>query len=216
MADIGNKDYNYIWDKWIKAYRGGNFLEMEAENMDTLIKARGFLHQNHVHVNDWQAFNKYIDDRKSAGQVKKVEISNTKQEENRSKEWWHKPLYVAITSIILTNFIQFYFNSYSTSRQKAELDQFKLMLTDKNNEIVELKNENKALADKKPEIPVTVIDKATGNQLYIGRPIPRPTHYEFPITLNDGQGFYRIDQYNILNQFKGMLIIKKEPAQQSE
>jgi len=59
------ENYNYIWDKWLKAYRSGDFSEMDKESVDTLIKARGYLHLNHVHVNDWKEFNKYIDERKS-------------------------------------------------------------------------------------------------------------------------------------------------------
>lgn len=61
---MSDKDYNYIWNKWLKAYRDGDFSEMDKESIDTLIKARGFLHLNSVHINDWNAFNKYIDDRK--------------------------------------------------------------------------------------------------------------------------------------------------------
>jgi hypothetical protein len=59
------ENYNYIWDKWLKAYRSGDFSEMDKESVDTLIKARGYLHLNHVHANDWKEFNKYIDERKS-------------------------------------------------------------------------------------------------------------------------------------------------------
>ena len=79
----------------------------------------------------------------------------------------------------------------------------------KNKEITDLKKEIQSIKNQMPEIPVTVIDLATKNQLYIGRPIPRPTHYEFPITLNDGQGSYRIDQYRWFSDFKGVLIIQK-------
>ena len=79
----------------------------------------------------------------------------------------------------------------------------------KNRETLNLKKEIQSLKNQMPEIPVTVIDPATKNQLYIGRPIPKPTHYEFPITLNDGQGSYRIDQYKWSNEFKGVLIIQK-------
>lgn len=59
------ENYNYIWDKWLKAYRSGDFSEMDKESVDTLIKARGYLHLNQVHVNYWKEFNKYIDERRS-------------------------------------------------------------------------------------------------------------------------------------------------------
>ena len=77
-------------------------------------------------------------------------------------------------------------------------------------EVHDLKKEIQNLKSQMPEMPITVIDPATKNQLYIGRPIPRPTHYEFPITLNDGQGSYRIDQYRWFSRFKGALIVQRE------
>lgn len=82
----------------------------------------------------------------------------------------------------------------------------------KSNEITELKKEIQSLKNQMPEIPITVIDPATKNQLYIGRPIKKLTYYEFPITLNDGRGSYRIDQYNLLNKYSGKLIVIKESA----
>ncbi len=80
----------------------------------------------------------------------------------------------------------------------------------KNKEISELKKGIQSIKNQMPELPVTVIDAATKNQLYIGRPIPRLTHYEFPIILNDGKGVYRIDRYALQDQFNALLIIKKE------
>lgn len=60
-------------------------------------------------------------------------------------------------------------------------------------------------------MPTTVIDRKTGNYLYIGRPIghsePYGGYYEFPVTLNDGKGEYRIDKYDLMNK---VLVIKKQ------
>jgi hypothetical protein len=59
-------------------------------------------------------------------------------------------------------------------------------------------------------MPTIAIDRRTGNYLYIGRPIghsePHGGYYEFPVTLNDGKGEYRIDKYDLMNK---ALIIKK-------
>jgi len=77
----------------------------------------------------------------------------------------------------------------------------------KNKEIGNLKQELTNLENQMPKMPVTVVDPATKNQLYIGTPIPRSTHYEFPIILNDGKGVYRIDHYALENRFKGKLVV---------
>lgn len=128
----------------------------------------------------------------------------------KEKKWWHDPLFLVLVSILGTGTFSFFIASHIFNKQKAELGEVQLIVADKKDEIAELKKENKVLRDRMPEMPITVVDKDTGNQLYIGRPIPRLTHYEFPITLNDGQGSYRIDQYNWLNRYSGKLIVIKE------
>lgn len=85
MEDINMKDYNYIWEKWLKVYKSGNFSEIDEESLDTLLKAKGFLHLNSVHTDSWEAFGKYIDERKS----------------KKSKKWWHDPLFVGIAGAIV-------------------------------------------------------------------------------------------------------------------
>lgn len=90
---MSDKDYNYIWNKGLKAYRAGDFSEINMEPIDTLIKARGFLHLNSVHTNDWNAFNKYIDDRErdaKSKQIEEAEVSIKHIPKKQKRNLWKK------------------------------------------------------------------------------------------------------------------------------
>jgi hypothetical protein len=80
---MSDKNYNYIWDKWLKAYSTGDFSEMGKETIDTLIKARGFLRPNSVHTDDWNAFNKYIDERRHDEKSTQIETGQSKKERKK-------------------------------------------------------------------------------------------------------------------------------------
>lgn len=116
------------------------------------------------------------------------------------KEWYHKPLWVAVIAIVLSTLInQVIFHCQRKDVLKVQL----VSEIFKGSEKMEM-----------PELPLTIIDKQTANQLYIGRPIAHPAYYEFPITLNDGKGSYRIDRYDIINKYAGKTIyIEKAPAE---
>ncbi|MFC1674605.1 hypothetical protein ACFL1K_01730 [Candidatus Omnitrophota bacterium] len=130
------------------------------------------------------------------------------------KGWINNPIVRSIVSValgaIIGSIITGTYQIYIYNKQKAELNSTKMVVEDKNLEIAEFRKELRECQKKMPEMPVTVVDPATGNQLYIGRPIGKELHYEFPITLNDGQGSYRIDQYRLLNEFEGKLIILRK------
>lgn len=204
---ISEKSHEIV-NKFCKFVENGDRALIEQYSLEELKQAK-----YQYSKDSYREFYKAIEDRiielEKYGEEKK---RNLRDEEKQKKEgWWQKPLFINLIrpflEIALTGIITWNIAVFS---QKADLSSLRLVLGNKDNEIAELKKEIQVLRDRRPELPVTVEDKTTGNQLYIGRPIAHRDYYEFPITLNDGQGFYRIDQYKFLNEFKGMFIIVKE------
>jgi len=186
-----------IADDFLNYIRYGNKDYIKKYSKEDVKSALSFIPASNSHKQWYKEMEKYIEELEVEERMKK------------EKRWWNSRLFVGIASSVVSALILGSVSLYIYSKQSEKINQIELVLEDKNRQIAELKKENNFLRNKKPEIPVTVIDKSTGNQLYIGRPLPRKTHYEFPITLNDGKGSYRIDHYYQQNKFKAILVIKE-------
>lgn len=151
--------------------------------------------------------------------IQQREEEEKKAKEKQSLSWWEKPIFInlirPICELIIGGIIGW---GIAVASQGGELDKLRVIIADKNSsisqkesKIVELEKENVALTTKTPEMPVTVIDKETGNLLHIGKPLPHDTYYEFPVTLIDGKFSGRIDQYRFIDENTiGLVVIKKD------
>ncbi len=174
------------FDKYLKS--GGDKSLIEQYSINELKQAKRYLHKPYGNKVWYEEIDKRI------AFLEKIEEDKRSKPERMKHYFWDK-----IFPILLTGIIAFV----------SGIGLKMLEVADLKNEIAELKN-------KIPEIPVRVVHKSTGNELYIDKPIAHPNYYEFPITLNDGMGQYRIDQYKYLNQFKGALIVNKNETQQPD
>ena len=153
--------------------------------------------------------------------IRQREAEENKINERKAIKWWHDPLFLVIVGAVIggviTGGISLYIFNVEHQDRKTQVDSLKVIIDDKNSELTKRETEindlrkiNQDLLTKKPEMPVTVIDKDTGNLIHIGKPIPHNDYYEFPVTLIDGKFSGRIDQYRFIddNTIQLIAIIK--------